>query len=449
MTAQTAAVPLTPDRAAALRALGLGGATAGLLFAAMSIWQHTVFLESGSTASAVNQAGFAVAMIGYVGLAAGVSLAAPGGTRGGARTFPLLIAVAWTVLLAADAIEALTPIGEDNALLPVGGLAQVIGLTGLGITTAVAGRWSGWRRYWPLALAVYFVSVLFVPAVAGAEPNAVTETVWALGYAGLGVALWAEESQHPHRGVAAVVAGTGAVVATVAVVLSTVAGTSSVERTVPATPVVEDGRWGGPDVFEHRPASAALYGSADSLERRGSDRAGRAGRPMGWPRRPRAPGTDLRQRRRPGAPPVLRDAASGGGAGSVAARACAAPAAQVRAKARTVTSSSPGGASAVRTSSSSARRPPAAAAAAVRSRSSPSAGPRGAARPARRCRAAAGRRRRARRAPRRTSRRRAGRAPGRGPRREPGAAVCRRSSTGRCPALATATARRWPGRARR
>ena len=65
----------------------------------------------------------------------------------------------------------------------------MIGLTGLGITTVMARRWSGWRRFWALGFALFFVGALFVPAIAGAEPGVIAEVLWALGYSGLGVAL--------------------------------------------------------------------------------------------------------------------------------------------------------------------------------------------------------------------------------------------------------------------
>ena len=198
MDTQSAAVPLSADRPHLLRTLGGVGVAAGVLFAAMSVWQHAAGMESGSTgtAHALDQAGFALAMVGYVALIVGVHLARPGGDGKAARFFTALLAAAWIAFLAGMAVEAVSSVAPaDDALGPIAGLAQGVGLVGLGVTTARAGRWSGWRRYAPLGLALVYVVVLFVPAIAGWEPNAVTESLWALGYSALGLALMAEYSR--------------------------------------------------------------------------------------------------------------------------------------------------------------------------------------------------------------------------------------------------------------
>jgi hypothetical protein len=175
-----------------LRATGAVGAAAGVLFAAMVVWEHAGDLRPGIGAvSAIVGSGFAVAMAGYVVLAVGLAVAAPGGRR--ARIFPILLGIAWAALLAGSLVETFASVDPDtDPLNPIGGLLQGIALIGLGITTAVAGRWSGWRRFWPLGVAVFYTGALFVPAVLGAEPSVVLEAMWALGYAGLGLALAVE-----------------------------------------------------------------------------------------------------------------------------------------------------------------------------------------------------------------------------------------------------------------
>jgi hypothetical protein len=55
---------------------------------------------------------------------------------------------------------------------------------------------------------------------------------------------------------------TGAVAA---VAIAASSGTDAAGR--PPVPVVEDGRWGGPDVHEPHGGPVSRYGSADSLER--------------------------------------------------------------------------------------------------------------------------------------------------------------------------------------
>jgi hypothetical protein len=69
----------------------------------------------------------------------------------------------------------------------------------------------------------------------------------------------------PHRWVAAAgVLLTGAA----ALAVSAAAGTDATPRE--PVPMVEDGRWGGPDVYEPRDEPGPRHGSADSLERAAS-----------------------------------------------------------------------------------------------------------------------------------------------------------------------------------
>jgi hypothetical protein len=195
MSTESAAAPaVSVDRTPVLRGLGAVGTGAGVLFAALVVWERV-----GSD-GAIVQAGFLIAMAGYVALAVGLDLGRAAGNGRSARAFPLLLAAAWLALIAAGAVEALTSVTSDgNPLYPIGGLGQAIGLVGTGLAVAVAGRWSGWRRLWPLGLALFYVGVLFVPAIFGVEPAVVPEALWALGYAGLGIALYTEAARQPVR----------------------------------------------------------------------------------------------------------------------------------------------------------------------------------------------------------------------------------------------------------
>jgi hypothetical protein len=180
-----------------LRRLGVVGVGSGLLFAAMSVWKGVAGLGSDSTGGQATAIaiGFAVAMVGYVALTTGVHLARPGGDGRWPRFFTGALVVAWIALLAGSALEAVSSINPDeNPLNPLGGLLQAVGLVGLGVVTMRAGRWSGWRRWMPLGLAVYYVAGLMVPAFAGVEPSWAAEAVWALGYALLGAALISESA---------------------------------------------------------------------------------------------------------------------------------------------------------------------------------------------------------------------------------------------------------------
>jgi hypothetical protein len=176
---------------------------AGLLFTAMSVWEHAAGLSPGqhTGASIADQVGFAVALAGYAVLARGLARVRPAAGRRGAVGFPVLLCVSWTALAAGDVVQLLTPLSPDaDPLNALGGLGQAVGLTGLGVTVVLGRSWSGWRRYWPLVVAVVYVGVLLIPAFLGIPPTAGTETLWALGISGLGLALVTgdvEDSQGP------------------------------------------------------------------------------------------------------------------------------------------------------------------------------------------------------------------------------------------------------------
>ena len=159
---------------------------------------------------------------------------------------------------------------RDEVMPLVQGMDGCIGLVGVGVMTVRARRWSGWRRYAPLGLAVVYLAVLFVPAVAGSEPGALTETIWALGYSGLGLALLIEQGDRSplSRGQyilgAAVVA---AVITSAAVVTFSTSSTSSASSSV--VPESTSGTvYGSADTLEQQvPSGTSTFGSADSLER--------------------------------------------------------------------------------------------------------------------------------------------------------------------------------------
>jgi hypothetical protein len=257
MTAQTTTVQTAEQVATAAeeprgqRTCGAIGVTSGLLFAAMVVWEHAA---GDGGPGVINTGGFLLAMTGYVVLAVGLTLARPGGSGRLARFFPALLAGAWTALIAGSLLEQFTSLDpETNLLNPIGGLAQGIGLVGLGITVTRTTRWSGWRRFAPLAFGAYYVGALFVPALAGVEPGTIVEVGWAVGYAVLGFALMTADGT-PHRlvAVATGVLSLGLLTAAI-VVTATGAATGTPHSSEPASvPSIEDGRWGGPDVYEPR-----------------------------------------------------------------------------------------------------------------------------------------------------------------------------------------------------
>ena len=239
-----------PEEQRGIRTCGAIGVASGLLFAAMVVWEHAA--GTGGP-GAINTGGFLLAMTGYVVLAVGLALARPGGSGRLSRFFPALLAGAWTALIAGILLEQFTSLDpETNLLNPLGGLAQGIGLVGLGIGVAVARRWTGWRRFAPLAVAAYYVGALFVPAIAGRRAGhdrrgRVGARVRALGFALM------TAGGTPHRLVAVATGVLSAGVLTAAIVVTTTGATGTPQSTEPASvPIVEDGRWGGPDVYEPR-----------------------------------------------------------------------------------------------------------------------------------------------------------------------------------------------------
>jgi hypothetical protein len=247
MSIPSVAAPLAPAAPAearavlgrplpAMRVLGITGAAAGLLFAAMAMWAHAAGIESGSAgiAAQINQGLFALATAGYVALGVGLYLARPGGSGRIARTFPALLAASWLAILVGGFLELFTSVSPDSDVLAsIGGLAQAAALIGLGITVARAGRWSGWRRYWPLGTAVYVLGVLMAPSFFGVQPSWLVVALWALGYSGLGAALLVEALPAPRRPRSAVVLGALAVAVGAAVTLGVTAAPAAASHQAP------------------------------------------------------------------------------------------------------------------------------------------------------------------------------------------------------------------------
>jgi hypothetical protein len=247
------------DRTPALRILGGIGAAAGLLFAGMEVWQQAAGLSAGSggLADRINQSLFALATAGYVALAVGLHLARAGGSGRISRWFPALLGAGWFAILVGGFLELSGSVGPDaDPLSSIGGWAQVVALIGLGITVARAGRWSGWRRYAPLGLAVYIVGGLMGPSFAGADPGTIGVSLWALGYCGLGLALLIEASPAARRPGAPVALGALAVAAAAAVTLGITTAPAAVAHHAPTTVGTSGG--GGPSTGDRTTGGTAL-----------------------------------------------------------------------------------------------------------------------------------------------------------------------------------------------
>lgn len=193
----------TAPNATVARGAGLLGSGAGLLWAALTVWEYRAGLQRGPLAGArlVNQLGFTAATVGYVVMLIGLHRTRPAGDGKLARTLTAVFVSAWLAILAGQLLGLLAGITDDtNPLLPIGGILQAVASLAVGVAIARAGRWTDWRRWSPLALGVYYLAVLFIPAFAGHEPGPITEPIWALTYAVLGVAVASQpRMQHTHN----------------------------------------------------------------------------------------------------------------------------------------------------------------------------------------------------------------------------------------------------------
>ena len=172
--------------------LGIVGVISGLMWAALVVWEYQADLVTGpnSGAKLINQLGFLVATLGYVALLVGIHRARPAGSGRLAPAFTAVFVAAWVAILIGDVVGLVSDVDQDaNLFLPLGGLLQGVGATGVGVTVARAKVWTGWPRWWPLILAVYVVAALLIPAFAGRGPDMLRESLWALCYSVLGLAL--------------------------------------------------------------------------------------------------------------------------------------------------------------------------------------------------------------------------------------------------------------------
>src|SRR5215213_7192201 len=62
-------------------------------------------------------------------------------------------------------------------------------LLGQGVLVLRAGRWRGWTRYAPLALGLYFLSLVLGATITGNEPTLALELLWQLPWLLIGLGL--------------------------------------------------------------------------------------------------------------------------------------------------------------------------------------------------------------------------------------------------------------------
>lgn len=172
---------------------GRVGIASGLLFLAMLVWEYASGLQPDdadvTTTQSLNQAGFTVALVGYVMLALGLLRSGAAGSRRGGRIAVTGFAAGFVVLVVANVLTLVGVDAESDPLYPVGGLVQTLGGLASGIVVARAGVWVGWQRWWPLVLAGYWLGAMFLPLFADIEPSFPREALWALSFVVLGLAV--------------------------------------------------------------------------------------------------------------------------------------------------------------------------------------------------------------------------------------------------------------------
>jgi hypothetical protein len=188
---------------AQLMLAGRVGTASGLLFLAMLVWEYGSGLQPDgadvTTTLALNQAGFTIALAGYVLLALGLLRSGATGGRRGGRIALIGFAAGFAVLVVANVLTLVGVDAESDPLYPVGGLLQTLGGLAVGILVARAGVWGGWQRWWPLVLAVYWLVAMFLPLFADVEPGFPREALWALSFVVLGLAVLTDGGRQPLR----------------------------------------------------------------------------------------------------------------------------------------------------------------------------------------------------------------------------------------------------------
>jgi hypothetical protein len=194
-------VPRTADRNLSGRAkwAGLIGMGGGLLWIPGVIMEHTYGLQGPISAGTSVLAFWAVQilflvagtaiLVGYLGLWWDQ---ATGPKRFGRIALGILIAAWGAEVLAMWA----APFGlKLDALQPVGGLAQMVGMPLAAVAVLIGREWRGWQRYAPLVLAVVYDLVVMVPIFTGLTPDGpttLTESSWMAAVALLNLALFTQ-----------------------------------------------------------------------------------------------------------------------------------------------------------------------------------------------------------------------------------------------------------------
>jgi hypothetical protein len=187
------------------RLAGLLGMTGALIWiAGISLeYSHGLQPPGSGMLFDVNQLMFLVAEVFYVAAILGLAASHVAGDGRFGKAATAVFLAGQVALLTGLTLGLLTGSTVAEVLLPVGGLGVLIGSLLTGIAVIRAGRWVGWRRFAPIALALYYLFGLLLPLAAlDREPTYVSEFVWSGAWFMVGLALYLEGRrsgfcQHP------------------------------------------------------------------------------------------------------------------------------------------------------------------------------------------------------------------------------------------------------------
>jgi hypothetical protein len=172
------------------RTYGLLCALGGLVYLGTGVAAAALPRTFGNSAEPVAWFAILLATMHALTLAGVLGLARSGaaGDRPLARTGLPLAGLGTAAAVVAEPMF-LGPTSVAEPLIEVGSLVAALGLVIAGIAVLRAHRWLDIRRYVPLALGLYFLTVFMPWLIAAGEPNFLVLGCWGVLWALLGISL--------------------------------------------------------------------------------------------------------------------------------------------------------------------------------------------------------------------------------------------------------------------
>jgi hypothetical protein len=177
-----------------IRLAGLSGMIGALIWiAGISLeYSHNLQPPGSGLLFDLNQLMFLVAEACYVAAILGLAATRAAGRGRFGRAAPAMFLVGQVTLLVALVLGLLTHSVVADVLLPIGGLGVLFGSLSTGIAVMRTRRWRGWRRFAPIAFALYYLVLLVSLAVLNREPTYFTELLWSVAWFFVGFAIYSE-----------------------------------------------------------------------------------------------------------------------------------------------------------------------------------------------------------------------------------------------------------------